>query len=337
MAAAAVVNSKTELTQFLQRFLSKTLTKADVTYSAVEQAGQYQATVRLVCHQNQEFAGELCATEKEAQQAAAAQALLAFAAERASLPAKAPKVKAPKAAGAPVQQLPQQKKAPAVVPAVTKMAVAAAGVPPKLAALGLTADFKTDLTHQVQVLLKRTLTKTDIVYEVVKVDEKQFQATVTLNGAGGQQFTGEVSSGVKLAEHAAAQQALAHPQMWGASGLAVKKSAVVVPAAGQKRKAAAPVDTSANPKSELATFLQRLLKRTLEKSDISYEVAQVATGFQATVTTNCFEARQFAGEVCAAQKAAEAAAALQAKIALTAELGEQEAQPKKPRTSKADA
>jgi len=370
------LNSKTELTQFLQRFIGRTMTKEDVVYTNVEEGGQWQATVRLNCKDGEEFAGELCATDKEAQQSAAAQALAAFASEIAALPEKVKKVKAPKAPKpvtaaavvAPTVKAAQVANGPKVIAAPLKakgvrVAPPAAGkgapgakmtqppVSEKMVAQGLTANHKQNLSQGLQGVLKKALTKADIVYETVNIGEQQYQSTVTLNCADGQAFVGEVCTTEKLAEHAAAQQAMANASMWG--GSTAVATAVVVPARtppgqgvvvpalkqgtaaaaalGQKRKQLDP--TSVNPKSELATFLQRMMKRTLDKTDITYEVAQVATGFQATVTTGCLEGRQFAGEVCEKQKMAEASAAYHAQIALAGEFGQQEAAPKKPRTT----
>mmetsp|Transcript_24245 Transcript_24245/g.75444 ORF Transcript_24245/g.75444 Transcript_24245/m.75444 type:complete len:429 (+) Transcript_24245:85-1371(+) len=282
----ALTNSKTELVQFLQRFIGRTLAKGDVAYTTVPLGEQFQVTVRLNCHQGEEFAGEICASEKDAQQSAAAQALQAFSAEIAALPPKE-KSKAGKATE----------------------------VPGTLAALGLTANFKTDLVQKMQIHIKRTLVKADIAYETAKIGE-QFQSSVRLDCAGGQEFTGEVSATEKIAEHSAAQQAVMNQHLWGPGTAAP----VVVAAPGNKRKAP---DTSHNPKSELVTFLQRMIKRTMLKDDITYEVAQTVGGYQATVTTPCFEGRQFAGEVCTNQKLAEGAAAYQAHVALAAEFGQQ--------------
>mmetsp|Transcript_24246 Transcript_24246/g.75448 ORF Transcript_24246/g.75448 Transcript_24246/m.75448 type:complete len:437 (+) Transcript_24246:90-1400(+) len=320
MSAPQASNSKSDLVNFFQRFINRTLTKDDITYTTIPNGDRFQVTVKLNCHQGHEFAGEVCGSEKEAQQSAAAQALLAFSAEIAALPPKTKKGKTPQPPGT---------------------AGCSDPVPQALAALGLTNNFKSELVQKMQAHIKRAVTKTCIVYTVAQVGE-QFQATVRLDCTGGQEFTGEVSMTDRLAEHAAAQQALIYEQMWlpatappptAAAPAATRAMVVAGGAAGVKRKATAAANSNGDsPKCALVTFLQRLIKRTMVKGDVTYEVAQTVGGYQATVTTGCFEGRQFAGEVSPDQKTAEAAAARQAHIALQAEFG-QLPQVKKPRTN----
>jgi len=52
------------------------MTKNDIVYAAAMYGAKYQATVTVACHNNQQFAGELCDSEKEAHQSAAYQALV---------------------------------------------------------------------------------------------------------------------------------------------------------------------------------------------------------------------------------------------------------------------
>lgn len=68
-------NAKTTLVELCQRYLGKSMGKADIVYKVNEFEGQFQATVKLDCIDGQEFAGELCANSKDAEKAAAHQAL----------------------------------------------------------------------------------------------------------------------------------------------------------------------------------------------------------------------------------------------------------------------
>lgn len=284
----------------MQRYIERTLKKDDVIYTSQAHGDHWQSTVRLACNTGEEYVGELCGSEKEAQQSAATQVLAAFSAEIAALP---PKTKGKAQDG-----------------------LAAPGVTAVMGPAGQAANYKTELVQKMQQHCKRAMTKGDILYEVARIGE-QFQATVKLNCTGGQEFTGEVSLTEKLAEQAAAQQALINCNMW-------LPGTTPAPAVeGVKRKA--PDPSSINPKSELVTFLQRLLKRTLVKGDVLYEQAATEGGVQVTVTLACYQSRQFAGEVCPAQKMAEASAAGQALGALAAELGQPAPLAKKPKTAAA--
>lgn len=68
-------NAKTNLVELCQRYTGKSMDKGDITYTVSDFQGSFQATVKLDCINGQEFAGELCATQKDAEKAAAAQAL----------------------------------------------------------------------------------------------------------------------------------------------------------------------------------------------------------------------------------------------------------------------
>mmetsp|Transcript_38740 Transcript_38740/g.104890 ORF Transcript_38740/g.104890 Transcript_38740/m.104890 type:complete len:306 (-) Transcript_38740:19-936(-) len=292
----AATDSKSLLVQFLQRSIGRTLTKADVVYTTHNSGEHFQSTVKLVCKEGEEYAGELSTNDKEAMQSAAAQALADFAAEIAALPEKPPKAKGGKAKD----------------PDAGLMAIMGLG-----AAAGAEAvpNSKTELVQKLQAHCKRPMTRADVIYETAKTTDG-FQSTVKLVAVGGVEFTGEVSTGEKIAQHSAAQQALMNSSMWSNE---VAAAAV----AGTKRKAAAGPPPSENPKSQLAEFLSKHLKRAMVKGDISYEASQcVGGGYQATVTLVCHQSRQFAGEVCETGKLAEAAAAHQALLAVMAELGE---------------
>mmetsp|Transcript_84253 Transcript_84253/g.235969 ORF Transcript_84253/g.235969 Transcript_84253/m.235969 type:complete len:349 (-) Transcript_84253:57-1103(-) len=61
----------------------------------------------------------------------------------------------------------------------------------------------------------------------------------------------------------------------------------------------------ADSKSTLNSFAQRHLKRPISKTDIVYSVAKFGEQYQATVSLNCMDGVQFAGEVANSQKEAE--------------------------------
>jgi len=82
MAAAEVVSvedaamdAKTALNQFCQRLCQRPVTRSDIEYTVNKIGVQFQAIVKLNCVQGQEFAGELASNPKDAEKAAAEQAL----------------------------------------------------------------------------------------------------------------------------------------------------------------------------------------------------------------------------------------------------------------------
>merc|ERR1719162_2547381 len=80
------MDSKTALNQFCQRLCQRPVTRADIEYTVNKIGVQFQAIVKLNCIQGQEFAGELASSPKDAEKAAAAQALKAHQMTIATLP-----------------------------------------------------------------------------------------------------------------------------------------------------------------------------------------------------------------------------------------------------------
>merc|ERR1719453_2498425 len=77
---------KLQLWQFCQRFCKRNIAKTDIQYnSAKVHPNGTQATVKLLCLQGQEFAGEICSNSKDAEKSAAQQALQFYGAEAAPL------------------------------------------------------------------------------------------------------------------------------------------------------------------------------------------------------------------------------------------------------------
>lgn len=82
----APMDAKTALNQFCQRLCQRPVTRADIEYTVNKIGVQFQAIVKLNCIQGQEFAGELASSPKEAEKAAAEQALKAHQMTIATLP-----------------------------------------------------------------------------------------------------------------------------------------------------------------------------------------------------------------------------------------------------------
>lgn len=291
-------NSKTELVMFLQRFIGRSLTKEDVVYTTVSIAEQFQSTVKLVCHNDEEFVGEVGNTDKESTQSAAQQVLDAYAAEIAALP---PVVKTNKK-----RDREKKVKEPAMSTELSSPGLSVKRGGDRQSGDDLPRGMrdedncKSQLVQALQTHCKRAMTKADVLYESVKVGDL-YQSTVTLQCVQLMAFVGEPASSEKAAEHAAAQQAMVGQSQW------LETSGAPAPAQ-QKRKVPDPV----NPKSELVMFLQGYTKKALQKADIVYTCVTGGTLMQATVTLNCLGGQAFAGEPCSNQKAAEASAAEQA-------------------------
>lgn len=80
------MDAKTALNQFCQRLCQRPVTRSDIEYTVNKIGVQFQAIVKLNCIQGQEFAGELSMSPKEAEKAAAEQALKAHQMTIESLP-----------------------------------------------------------------------------------------------------------------------------------------------------------------------------------------------------------------------------------------------------------
>ncbi|CAJ1436280.1 unnamed protein product [Effrenium voratum] len=75
----AATDPKTELNIFSQRYCQRPMTQADISYRTRKFGNQYQSIVKLDCIQGQEYAGQLCVKQKEAEKSAAKQAVMAMA------------------------------------------------------------------------------------------------------------------------------------------------------------------------------------------------------------------------------------------------------------------
>merc|ERR1719424_1384983 len=121
------VDSKTALNQFCQRLCQRPVTRADIEYTVNKIGVKFQAIVKLNCVQGQEFAGELEMSPKDAEKAAASQALKAHQTTAAAMPGTDPrqkkKEKAARARAAPgedggVRPKPPDEENPALTPKV---------------------------------------------------------------------------------------------------------------------------------------------------------------------------------------------------------------------------
>lgn len=69
---------KSELANFVQGYLHRTLNSKDITYSTVQVGDVMQSTVTLHCLRNKAYAGAPCSNEKDAENAAAVECLKGY-------------------------------------------------------------------------------------------------------------------------------------------------------------------------------------------------------------------------------------------------------------------
>uniref|UniRef100_A0A7S2PZ83 DRBM domain-containing protein n=1 Tax=Zooxanthella nutricula TaxID=1333877 RepID=A0A7S2PZ83_9DINO len=226
-----------------------------------------------------------------------------------------------------------------------EMALATMGAP---TAPVVNGDPKSTLNMFVQRHCKKIITKEDIVYSTLS-SNGQYQATVTVACLDGVQFAGEIARTAKDAEKSAATMALTHYADEVAVALAQPKSTN-----NKKRKASAagigggptpgdlaglggglpdgglgaglglpgggsggaPNEAQDNARVKLNNVLMRVVKRSLTKEDVVYNIAQTTGGYQCTLAIPCLSGEwaglQWAGDVASKKKQAEENAALQA-------------------------
>lgn len=71
-------NYKNALNSLLQRITGKSMEKSDISYQTVQHGKEYQSTVTMACLDGQQASGDVKPTDKEAEAAAAFQAILAL-------------------------------------------------------------------------------------------------------------------------------------------------------------------------------------------------------------------------------------------------------------------
>jgi len=323
-------STKSQLVIFLQGYLKRALTKQDLNYTCAQDDNVFTATVRLNCVDGQEFSGEPCGTEKEAEKSAAGRALQAYADEMEAAPSTVPRARGQRARRNKQQKAPHQ---------------------PQL-------NPKIGLIQFFQAQLGRTLTKQDILYNVAELGDRSFLATVTLNCAQAQEFCGDTCPTVKDAEQSAAQQALVICSGGSAGALAPARDAESEPgittpepdvqtdamemadnepkankrkpelSGGQEKrlKQGTPVvmpNATSTSQGSLVELLQETKRRAMTKEDIIYNLREHTRldgklVYVATVTLNAHSGQIFIGRPCESQEEATQSAAERALQALSA-------------------
>lgn len=209
-------NPKCGLIQFLQKFVGRTMTKADVQYSVVEVNGLHQATLVLHCLHSECYVSDPSPDSKTAEQSAARMALEMHSAEVRLLSAHT--------VGAPVVQVGGTSVWPAKpikagkehrlmqgkghpVKALTAVAPPACKRAAPASDIRSVDNNKTKLVKFLQCHVGRTLTKQDIAYICSAVDG-HIVATVHVHCWDSQTFRGNGSTDEKSAEQNAAGAAL---------------------------------------------------------------------------------------------------------------------------------
>lgn len=199
-----VVDAKTDLNQFCQRYCKRPVTKQDIVYVVNRFGHQYQSIVKLNCFSGQEYAGHLSMSAKEAEKSAAQQALMAYASTIETLgPKEDP-----------------QKNRRKIQQSLTPQELAAKKAKQLEAGENPAITPKTKLNSLCIKIAKRYLQKGETVYESLKVTGG-YQATVKLVALPGEWagrcWAGEVCSTKQKAEQSAAgialNQILADPEL----------------------------------------------------------------------------------------------------------------------------
>eukprot|EP00971_Amphidinium_carterae_P317628 6314063-Amphidinium_carterae.1 len=143
------------------------------------------------------------------------------------------------------------------------------------------ADPKAQVCDLVQKKLRRTLTKEDIVYDVLEV-QGGYQCTLTLHCFDGEAFIGDPSKERKEAERAAAREAI---KLHGNGSGDKKRNIASLPQDGLE------------PKNEFTQYLQKYLRRALVKGDVVYENVEFSEGWQSTIHLSCMQDEEIVGDV----------------------------------------
>lgn len=197
--ALVSADPKSELNQFLQKFLKRPVTKTDTEFTTSKYGPyKFQCVLKLACLQGQEYAGEVCADPKAAEKAAAQQALVANA-DAVTDTMSTPTDK--KRKGPPQNMTFEEREA--------KKA--------KQLEEGISPDNNPAITPKTQLnslcmrIAKRYLQKGETVYECHKVGT-QYQATLVLaclpDDWAQRSWAGQVCSTKQKAEQSVAEEAL---------------------------------------------------------------------------------------------------------------------------------
>lgn len=183
---------KNELVSFAQKHCGRSMGPGDIAYTVQPFEGQHQAVVKIICFEpHEEYAGELMAAPKDAEQSAAKQALLAHKAEVAAV------------------QVAKRKKAEEDADQAAKRARGEV-------VDGEDPAARRKLNSAIKQLLGRDCEHADSLYELAHLADETVQATLTLPtlsaaipAVEGQQFVGEPSTSKHGSRLKAAMQAVA--------------------------------------------------------------------------------------------------------------------------------
>lgn len=199
--ALVSADPKSELNQFLQKFLKRPVTKSDLEFTTSRYGHlKFQTVLKLSCLDGLEYAGDVCADPKAAEKAAAQQALFA----NADVVTQA-------------MLTPQEKKRKPAQMSYEDRRIEREAKRVKALDEGISLENNPAITPKTQLnslcmkIAKRYLQKGETVYECHKVG-MQYQATVVLACLPGEwaerSWAGEVCSTKQKAEQSCAEEAL---------------------------------------------------------------------------------------------------------------------------------
>eukprot|EP00441_Pelagodinium_beii_P021816 CAMPEP_0197663022 /NCGR_PEP_ID=MMETSP1338-20131121/55819_1 /TAXON_ID=43686 ORGANISM="Pelagodinium beii, Strain RCC1491" /NCGR_SAMPLE_ID=MMETSP1338 /ASSEMBLY_ACC=CAM_ASM_000754 /LENGTH=225 /DNA_ID=CAMNT_0043241193 /DNA_START=59 /DNA_END=733 /DNA_ORIENTATION=+ len=192
-------DAKSQLVQFCQRFAGRPVAKDDIVYTPFKFPTGFQSKVKVNCVDAREFAGEMAATAKDAEQNAAVQALIGYKDQVDNINAAS--------AGKKRKIIIPTIDTPAPAAKVARVGVQGGGG--ASAAAGTAASFtaKSELNMQVSRIARKQLGKQEITYDTIQVPGG-FQSRLTMPCLGGiwahHPFTGEISSRKMDAEQSVA-------------------------------------------------------------------------------------------------------------------------------------
>lgn len=288
-------NHKSALNEFVMKLAGRPLTAGDILYtSRTSRLGQFQATAKIPVVDDMEFQAAPRARKQEAEQCAAQIALLYY---QAKYPGGGP-------------------------PRVPSTEGEDAGSQDGPAAEA--SNFKSSLNELAMRIAGRPLETGDVNYVVIAIGAGRFQAVVkpTIIDAD-LEFTGDIATRKKDAEHIAAAKALEHLGNLAQpiAGFARMPPMAVAPRPtgkvpfdidGEAFPPASAHNEVGNFKSALNELFMRSCRRPLAQNDVTYIARPSPTGnmFLSAVKVPALDPeREFDGEPRARKKDAEQAAA----------------------------
>merc|ERR1719506_3688537 len=303
-----VGNAKSSLTTFLQKTLRRPLLKEDMLFDVAKYDEGFQCTLRLPgLNESAEFVGEVVSNSKDAQTSAAQIALNSFghdafpqgtkgATKGAGKPVQRPPAVSPTftgAKGAKAPRTPPLQYAPGTPPSFTgskggTKAAASAAKGNGKSSFGAAAAFEKGKGRAAQG-------KGQMIQGV-----GGFKSMLGATALGGKGMPGKAPSyvgGKPLVRSTGTAQARISP-------MASKLKAAPKVAPKKELVNKLPVEES-RPKSQMNTFLQRLLRRPVGKTDQEITVETIDEGnFQATLILHCLNDEVYVGEIAPTEKEA---------------------------------